>query len=932
MANFVVGQRWVSETEPELGLGTLVEVDRRQIEILFRGSGERRRYTVAAAPLRRIRFRPGESITNRDGERIVVERVEEIDGLLVYLGNGSRMTESVLADSLAGEGAEAQLRRGQVDDGRAWAVRVAALQQQFEIRRSPVRGLLGGRIDLLPHQIYIADEVSRRHAPRVLLADEVGLGKTIEACLTLHRMLRTGRANRALILVPESLLYQWFVELLRRFDLGFRIYDEKRCRAIEEVNVGANPFLDEQLILASLDLLTNYPDRADQALEAGWDVCIVDEVHRLALGDKEGGKGYEVVAGLAARTPSLLLLTATPEQLGEESHFARLRMLDPARFHDFPAYKASQERFSALAEVIDRVVDGDDLRPRDLESDLFATPELRARAKNLSTGGGEERENLVSDLIDRHGTGRVLFRNTRTAVPGFRARVAHLYPLAGGTEEADLGVPDYEEDPRLHWLIDFLRKRRDQKVLLICNRREQAEAIETALEAHLRVPHALFHEGLSLVQRDRNAAFFADEKGAQLLLCSEIGSEGRNFQQAHHLVLFDLPLDPELLEQRIGRLDRLGQTADVHVHVPYLSGTTQEIVARWHHEGLGAYERSLPGAAALREQLHPALTRVIALRRTQASNAAAELDDLIRTSRATAAEVAEMLLRGRDRLLERSSLRPALAASLIEQIVAEDRDPDLEEFLLRIFDCFGVGVEDLAARTWRLDTDHLYVDAFPALPETGLSLTFDRNTALEREDLVLLTRDHPMVIGGIELLLGSEKGRATFAFWEDSATQSLLLEAYWILEAITQTELAADRFLPPTPIRVVVNEKGANQSMSLDAATLDRRTRSENPGTFLERPEFTARLLPSMVSASRQIAAERSQILRAAAIETMTATLRRERDRLQELRQLGGLVRPGEISAADEEIVLLEKGLGEARLRLDNLRLIWRGSRRALVA
>ena len=81
----------------------------------------------------------------------------------------------------------------------------------------------------------------------------------------------------------------------------------------------------------------------------------------------------------------------------------------------------------------------------------------------------------------------------------------------------------------------------------------------------------LFHEGMSLIERDRAAAWFADpEEGAQVLICSEIGSEGRNFQFAHHLVLFDLPSNPDLLEQRIGRLDRIGQNAVIKIHVPYV--------------------------------------------------------------------------------------------------------------------------------------------------------------------------------------------------------------------------------------------------------------------------------------------------------------------------------------------------------------------------
>ena len=110
-------------------------------------------------------------------------------------------------------------------------------------------------------------------------------------------------------------------------------------------------------------------------------------------------------------------------------------------------------------------------------------------------------------------------------------------------------------------------------MLLICRTQRKAAAIEAALQAaHDDSRWRAFHEGLTLVQRDRGAAWFADPDGARLLICSEIGSEGRNFQFAHHLVLFDLPLDPALLEQRIGRLDRIGQHDEIQVHVPFVAG------------------------------------------------------------------------------------------------------------------------------------------------------------------------------------------------------------------------------------------------------------------------------------------------------------------------------------------------------------------------
>ncbi len=117
-------------------------------------------------------------------------------------------------------------------------------------------------------------------------------------------------------------------------------------------------------------------------------------------------------------------------------------------------------------------------------------------------------------------------------------------------------------------------------------------ALEEALRTKTGVKVARFHEGMTILQRDRNAAWFAEADGARVLLCSEIGSEGRNFQFAHHLILWDLPLDPDLLEQRIGRLDRIGQRHDITLHAVAVGGTAQHALLRWYDEGLDALRTS----------------------------------------------------------------------------------------------------------------------------------------------------------------------------------------------------------------------------------------------------------------------------------------------------------------------------------------------------
>src|SRR5690606_5431386 len=153
-----------------------------------------------------------------------------------------------------------------------------------DAERSGLMGLCSARAELIPHQLYIANEVASRYAPRVMLADEVGLGKTIEAGLILQQQLVSGLATRVLIVVPEPLLHQWLVEMLRRFNLSFTLLDQDRCEALVESGED-NPFSSAQLVLTPMSLFTQKPEWMEAAKAAGWDLCIVDEAHHVTLGE-----------------------------------------------------------------------------------------------------------------------------------------------------------------------------------------------------------------------------------------------------------------------------------------------------------------------------------------------------------------------------------------------------------------------------------------------------------------------------------------------------------------------------------------------------------------------------------------------------------------------------------------------------------------------
>ncbi|MEE3060329.1 MAG: SNF2-related protein, partial [Verrucomicrobiota bacterium] len=227
------GQRWVSDAEPELGLGVVMSTGSGRVSILFPAADDRREYALDSAPVRRVAFEEGDVLKTHDGQGGAVEAVKEEEGFLHYQVKGEWIPEAALADTINFSSPLDRLMGRQLDELHLFKVRNEALTWQSKINQSPNRGFTGGRIDLIEHQLYLAQEVTNRLQPRVLLADEVGLGKTIEACLILHRLHLTGRAERTLIILPESLMHQWFIELLRRFNLVTSLFDEERCRAIE---------------------------------------------------------------------------------------------------------------------------------------------------------------------------------------------------------------------------------------------------------------------------------------------------------------------------------------------------------------------------------------------------------------------------------------------------------------------------------------------------------------------------------------------------------------------------------------------------------------------------------------------------------------------------------------------------------------------------
>ena len=928
MHTFIPGQRWVNDNDAALGLGIVKSVDVRTVQIEFPAANETRNYAKNNAPLTRVAFDTGDSIESVDGWQLSVDRVEDAGGTLRYHGtdeNGKSTTlhECELSDEIAFNLPQDKLFAGQVDDNKWFELRASTLQHLAETQSAKTYGLHGPRIGLIPHQIYIADEVSNRHSPRVLLADEVGLGKTIEAGLILHRLLLTGKVQRALIVVPEPLLHQWLVELLRRFNLSFTLLDNNAFETNDEgdpdqdsVTSRENPFDQQSLVLCGLDFICQ-PENGALAASCEWDILIVDEAHHLEWSADHVSREYQQIETLSNIADAVLLLTATPEQLGAAGHFARLRLLDPARFHSLDQYLKEEERHTATAELINALLDDNTLNASQLsqlhtklDDDVDIDVE---QLNNQNDDIYEARDTAIRHLIDQHGTGRVLFRNTRANISGFPKRLLM-------SDTATDVLENEKDETRVQWLADKLQEIYPNKALLICASAETAVALSKRLAKTHGLQAGVFHEHMSIVERDRAAAWFADaEDGARCLICSEIGSEGRNFQFLHHIILFDLPDNPDLLEQRIGRLDRIGQQHDIQIHVPVTPGSRNAQLKEWYHHALNAFEHSCVTGQFIKATVAESFEAFI-------NDQHKDDQAFIATCKKMHADKMEELNSGRNRLLELNACRKEIADPLIDEISDREQSGALTDYLEQAFDCFGVDIEDHSLSSWIIrPSDHLQVEQFPELPEDGITVTSSRESALAREDMHFLSWEHPIVRATMDLVLNGDKGSVSVCALKmpQLPARSILIEAVFESNCPAPLGLHVERYLPRNPLRLLVDQQGRNFAQQLPVTKYEGLLENVDREVALQMIDMTRPALKKQLQHIEALAAQQIDEIKRTSAKKMHESLDDELHRLQTLKKRNPTIREAEVSALQSRIAELDKRLSSSTLKLSALRVIY---------
>ncbi|MHA7878246.1 MAG: helicase-related protein [Saccharospirillum sp.] len=854
MSEFVQGQRWLADGEPELGLGMVQSFDERTVTLFFPASETERCYALKQAPLTRVRFEAGETISRRDKGKADVKAVHELNGLLVYeVATGDMVPETELGDTLARNNPLTRLMTGQTDHPSWFAFRSRLNAGYQAIWNAHLNGLLGTRSTLLPHQLYVAQQATERTRVRALLSDEVGLGKTLEAGLIINRLRQQGRISRVLIAVPDALAAQWLVELVRRFSIHAELYQSDE-----------HDFALGQVHLIPHSLL-NDPEEMAWVTPQDWDMLVIDEAHHLTLNDSEFDKTTSWLA-LAKSTAHLLLLTATPEQLGHQAHFERLQLLDASRFVSFEQFQADEQHFRALSELA-----------RQLHEEAPIAP-LQPTLKDLGIEWHQDYRRALNEVLDRHGTGRTVYRNTRRGINGFYPRVAHAYPAVN-------------DDARRAWLVDWLKADRSRKTLLITQSAETAQELAHFLWHGNGIEATAFHEGLNLIERDRAAAHFADStEAAQILVCSEIGGEGRNFQFCHHLVLWDIPQHPDVLEQRIGRLDRIGQTETISVHLPYINGTEDALRYRWYHELLGCIEQLQPAAGAVHEQFAEQWLQQ------------PEDPELEARVKSDMARLNEELEQGRDVMLELNSCRQPDADDLKRRIEAFE-EATAESVVEQAADLLNLHFEAISEGVWELiPSDNMMIPVIPGIPEGGALVTFDRQTALKREDVLFVSWEHPLILGLLDVLSSSELGQASVALLETEQVPAgqLLLEMHWQVSIPERVAHALKPWVNTSLIRTLMLEGGTTDlSRALPEASLEPQIRTLPKKTVRQLVQSAKARLNAIYESSLGYAQERFEAEIAQAREALNDSHEARIERTRYLAGINPMVTDRDISKAE---------------------------------
>ena len=702
----------------------------------------------------------GDHLTHRFNPDLGTGRVKAVEGrvLIVHFpAAGTTLRLASNSDALL-PGPEQTARRdrtlverlaaGDVDESEDFLTRLDILHLLATREAGGLGSFLGGRVRLFPHQLHVAERATGRMPVRWLLADEVGMGKTIEAALIMNRLLHTRKIDRCLVVAPEALTVQWLGELWRKYHQVFTVLDSPRLADVSrDFGAGFNPFDAHRRAVIALETLIERRELVGQAVSAGIDLLVVDEAQRLRRAPGHPGSAeYRAVAPIAALGQHVLLLSATPLDDDVHGFFRLLQLLRP---EEFPEGMNVDERLGSGLPLppctsSTRRVDIGGLPPRRPMAVDIAPP-----AANLADIVRRRDEPAQDPVARKRGLDRI-----RRALASGAALKAVLGPdeieLRQQADAAD------RADPRLQWLLTEAKRwrRANEKTLVFVAHRETLVMLRDALSARAQLASGVFHEELSAARRDIEVARFRADDGPGILVSTEAGGEGRNFEFCHRLVLYDLPWRPSTVEQRIGRLDRIGRR--IPVHIAYFrppSGIGADAVRLF--ERLGLFREPIASMEAQLAHVEAAL-EAVALD-PDASLSETAIDQLIAAAHAARTRIHEAA----HQQLHRDPYRADLAASILARIPA-GLDALMESVVVNAASRLGFHVEQVrGSRAYAIEFgNEAIVDSLPGIPGGSSFIgSFDREYAVEDETIDFFASGHPLVEGLLAHFEEDPKGR-----------------------------------------------------------------------------------------------------------------------------------------------------------------------------
>jgi ATP-dependent helicase HepA len=871
-----------------------------------------------------------------EGRRLAV-RFAGREGVTVVSGRDPAIVE-VPADTPLESGAGGPidaLASGQPGPATAFALRSRVLRLEALRRADGLGALLSSRVHVLPHQVGAAGRILADRLPRFVLADEVGLGKTVEAGLVFAGLRQLGLAERVLVVVPEHLAFQWLAELFHKFNALFTLLTPDRIRSLGgvEAALARSPHA-----ILSFETLRADAELAEAAADLPLDLVVVDEAHHLS-----DDALHAVVGPLCRASYGALLLTATPVRLDPREYYRLLSLVEPIPTTSEEGFLTRLSQHEAYADVA-RALLADGPVPAALKA-------LRKLSPDDPTfqDAALDRDALLAHLADRYSLSARLIRNRRVKVGAFTARRLRRQDVAAGRKLATLTE-----------LVAGLA-RDHEKVLCFGGDLESLRALQASIGA-AGFEALLYDDVPSLEARDRLVARFRDPEGPMVLLSGEAGGEGRNFQFACHLVCADLPESPLVLEQRIGRLDRLGQTRPVEVHLVVEPGEEAFLADLYQHE-IGIFEEPVGGLdtvlaalpeelAALRrkktEKARQAFREKLAARVAVGRKAQHDGDPLLDIRSAALPELAGLVRNAFARLGE----EPPEGIEALGGVPTEAGMEALREALVTLSRWLEEELEDLGTEVghrvgMEVDTDQnvhpfevaftigagLRIEALPGMtmpdePETYLG-SFWRETAVARDELQWFATGHRLVEALLGLVRDGDAGHAA-AVRRTWAPRRGALHARFELRWATSADLApgarigsrqASRYLDGAPIAAMADLEAA-RFLTGGAARLEEELEGVEDAKVgpVPGPALTA----SLATAEREAEVELAR-RKVAAQARLTAQAAAEEERLIEAGFAGGADR----ETIDYALELLRQhrditgaSIEKVKLRLDAVAVV----------